>query len=87
MVDVTSPQAKWGPALEENRGERYKRATDIGMPYAISTGKIDQQNVEFEMDNMGYTKDETIDENGSVQAINGRTKRHNSTILADNWTS
>ena len=89
MVDVTSPQSKWGPALEENRGERYKRPTDIGMPYTISSTKIDKQNVEFEMDNMGYTKDgdEIHEENGTIPRENGMRQRENSTILADDWSN
>lgn len=81
LVDVNSPQEKWGPALEENRGERYKRATDIGLPYTISTGKIDKQNVELEMDNLGYTKDDDNEANGHVKTENGVANSENGIFM------
>ena len=71
LGDVTTPMSKWGPALEEDRGERYKRPTDIGLPYTISTGHIDKHNTELEMDNLGYSADETVKENGIVKTENG----------------
>ena len=81
LGDVTSPMSKWGPALEEDRGERYKRPTDIGLPYTISTGHIDKHNTELELDdknnteleldNLGYTEDETVKENGIIKTENG----------------
>lgn len=63
--------SKWGPALEENRGERYKRPTDIGLPYTISTGHIDKHNTELEMDNLGFIDDENQKENDVMKTENG----------------